>query len=91
MRTGDIDILVLATVNARYSANLDAAAIVACLSEPAAMKSASGPMSSFFYDVAIDLQREFARAHGVAPETLEKAAQLFGTWSGISWAGDRAA
>jgi hypothetical protein len=91
MKAGDIDTLVLATVNAPYSAKLDAAAIVACLGEPAAMKAASGPMSSFFYDVAIDLQRQFARTHGVAPETLERAAKLFGTWSGIRWAGDRAA
>ncbi|MBX9456496.1 MAG: hypothetical protein KL863_11015 [Rhizobium sp.] len=91
MRTGDLDTLVLATVNAPYSLKLDAGDVVACLNDPAEMKSASGPMSSFFYDVTFELQRDFALAHGVSFQTLAEAAALFGTWSGIRWAGDRAA
>ena len=91
MKTGNLDTLVLATVNAPYSLKLDAADVVACLCNPAAMRAASGPMSSFFYDVAVELQREFALAHGVSLHTLARAATLFGTWSGIPWAGNRAA
>jgi hypothetical protein len=48
-------------------------------------------MSSFFYDVDIDLQRKFALSHGISLNMLSVAAALFGTWSGMRWAGDAAA
>ncbi|MGV3550764.1 hypothetical protein [Rhizobium sp.] len=86
---GNIDVLVLSTVNAPYRVKLDAAALVGYLNEPATMRSAAGPMSSFFYDVVVELQREFARAHGIAPEKLEEAARQFDAWSGMTWPGHR--
>lgn len=87
----NVDSLVLATVNAPYSKKLDAAALAECLRAPASMRTALGPMSSFFYDVDIDLQRQFALSHGISLDTLSAAAALFGTWSGMHWAGDAAA
>ena len=87
----NVDILVLSTVNAPYRAKLDAKSLAARLREPDSMRSALGPMSSFFYDVDIDLQRRFALSHGISLEALARAAHLFGTWSGMRWAGDHAA
>jgi len=91
MNSENIDTLVVATMNAPYSVKLDVGALVACLKEPAMMKTALGPMSSFFYDVDVDLQRKFASSHGISYEKLTVAAKLFGTWSGMRWAGDLAA
>jgi hypothetical protein len=91
MTKTNVDSLVLATVNAPYSKKLDAAALVEYLRVPASMRKAVGPMSSFFYDVDIDLQRKFALSHGISPNALGAAAALFGTWSGMHWAGDMAA
>jgi hypothetical protein len=87
----NVDSLVLATVNAPYSKKLDAATLAACLRTPANMRTALGPMSSFFYDVDIDLQRKFALSHNITLDALSAAAALFGTWSGMHWAGDVAA
>jgi hypothetical protein len=87
----NVDSLVLATVNAPYSKKLDAVTLAACLREPANMRMALGPMSSFFYDVDIDLQRKFAQSHNISQEMLNSAAALFGKWSGMPWAGDVAA
>jgi hypothetical protein len=91
MTKANVDSLVLATVNAPYSKKLDAVALAACLRTPASMRTALGPMSSFFYDVDIDLQRKFALSHGISLNMLSVAAALFGTWSGMRWAGDAAA
>lgn len=87
----NVDSLVLATVNAPYSRKLDAAALAEYLRVPAGMRTALGPMSSFFYDVDIDLQKKFALSHGISLDMLSAAAALFGTWSGMHWAGDAAA
>jgi hypothetical protein len=91
MDADQIDILVLTTVNAPYRLRLDAGGLIECLNDPAKMRAAAGPMSSFFYDVGIDLQRRFAEAHGIQQSALESAANLFDSWSGQHWAGDRAA
>jgi hypothetical protein len=87
----NVDSLVLATVNAPYSKKLDAAALAAFLRAPNSMRTALGPMSSFFYDVDIELQRKFSLSHDISLEMLDEAAALFGTWSGMDWAGDVAA
>lgn len=87
----NVDSLVLATVNAPYSKKLDAAALAACLRAPDSMRTALGPMSSFFYDVDIELQRKFALSHDIPLSMLDAAAALFGTWSGMCWAGNIAA
>jgi hypothetical protein len=87
----NVDSLVLATVNAPYGKKLDAAALAGYLRAPVSMRMAVGPMSSFFYDVDIDLQKRFALSHGISLNALGAAAALFGTWSGMHWAGDTAA
>lgn len=87
----NVDSLVLATVNAPYSKKLDAAALTACLRLPSSMRTVLGPMSSFFYDVDLDLQQKFALSHDISLEMLSAAAAQFGTWSGMHWAGHVAA
>jgi hypothetical protein len=87
----NVDSLVLATVNAPYSKKLDAAAVVFYLKNPSLMKGAAGPMSSFFYDVQLDLQRQFASSHGVSSSELSTSAAFFDAWSGNRWAGSDAA
>lgn len=91
MAKANVDSLVLATVNAPYSMKLDATALAEYLRAPASMRNALGPMSSFFYDVDIGLQKKFALSHNISLNTLSSAAALFGTWSGLDWPGDAAA
>ena len=91
MNADDLDILVLATANAPYRVKMDVRGLIDCLNDPVKMRASAGPMSSFFYDVPVDLQRGFARAHGMPEDVLERAANLFDSWSGQHWAGDRAA
>ena len=91
MKADDLDILVLATVNAPYRVKLDVHGLIDCLNDPVKMRAAAGPMSSFFYDVHVDLQRGFAEAHGIPDRVLKSAASLFDSWSGQRWAGNRAA
>lgn len=82
MTKADIDALVLAKVNAPHHKMLSAEDIVFLLSNPAEMRSAIGPMSSFFYELDLDLKQNFARFHGVPASSLRAAADLFDKWSG---------
>jgi hypothetical protein len=81
----DIDTLVLATINAPYTRKLGADALVIAIENPAQASRHPGPMSSFFYDVPFDLQRQFAEAHGISTQSLFDAAQRFSVWSGRAW------
>lgn len=78
-------LLVLTTVNAPYSKKLDAQELVDCLLDPTAAKAACGPMSSFFGDVAPELQIAFAELHGVSHDQLVAAAKAFAEFSGQSY------
>jgi hypothetical protein len=82
MTKADVDALVLAKVNAPHRRMLSADDIVSLLSNPAKMRSAIGPMSSFFYELDLELQQDFARFHGVSPSSLDTATNLFDQWSG---------
>jgi len=82
MKKADVDALVLAKVNAPYSNTLDADAIAFLLKQPMEMRSAIGPMSTFFYELDGDLQKRFAEFHSVPILSLEAAATLFDQWSG---------
>jgi hypothetical protein len=84
--TMNIDSLVLGTTNAPYSLKLTADDIVACINEPVKSKSMAGPMSSFFYDVKMDLQLEFASAHNIPYVQLAAAAMFFSNSAGLEWA-----
>jgi hypothetical protein len=77
--------LVLTTVNAPYSRQLDAQGLVRCLLDPVAAEDHPGHMSSFFGEVKPDLQVEFAHQFNVTNEQLIAAAQNFSKFSGQSY------
>ena len=87
----DIDILVLATVNAPYANKLDEEALLAAILNIRAAMRAAGPVSSFFYDVPVELQKQFAAVHGLSEHVLSEAAENFAAWSGKPWPGAVAA
>jgi hypothetical protein len=77
--------LVLTTVNAPYSEQLNAQALAACLRDEAAAKAKPGHMSSFFGEVAPELQLDFASQFGITAPELAAAAKAFGMYSGESY------
>jgi hypothetical protein len=74
--------LVLTTVNAPYSKQLNAQELVHCLLDRAAAKAVPGHMSSFFGDVKPELQSAFAELFGVTHAQLVAAAKPFSSYSG---------
>ncbi|QHO73337.1 hypothetical protein ACH79_12430 [Bradyrhizobium sp. CCBAU 051011] len=77
--------LVLTTVNAPYSKQLDAQALAYCLLHPEAAKAAPGHMSSFFGEVSPELQIEFACSYNITEQQLATAAKAFAIYSGESY------
>jgi hypothetical protein len=77
--------LIMTTVNAPYSKQLEALELVDCLLHPAAAKCLPGHMSSFFGDVKPDLQKWFAHAHNISDDQLVSAAKAFAEYSGASF------
>ncbi len=77
--------LVLTTVNAPYSQQLDAQELVGFLLDPSAAETVPGHMSSFFGEVKPELQLEFATMFGVTKSQLVAAAKSFATYSGQSY------
>ena len=77
--------LVLATVNAPYSQQLDAQGLVHCLLDQAAAKAAPGHMSSFFGEVEPALQIGFAHLFNITDTELMAAAKAFAMYSGESY------
>lgn len=77
--------LVLATVNAPYSEQLDAHGLVHCLLDQAAAEAVPGHMSSFFGEVKPALQIEFAHHFGITEEVLSAAAKAFSKYSHESY------
>lgn len=75
-------VLVLNTVNAPYSTQLDAQQLVYCLLDEAAAKATPGHMSSFFGDVQPELQCEFADHFKIPHSKLVAAAKAFSKYSG---------
>ncbi len=76
---------VLTTVNASYSDQLDAQALVDCLVDQNAAKQFPGHMSSFFGDVEPELQLEFARLFNISDAELVAAAKAFAKYTGESY------
>jgi hypothetical protein len=72
-------------VNAPYSKQLDAYALVHCLFDPAEAEKYPGHMSSFFAEVDPHLQIEFAHLFKVTDEQLTAAAKAFSKFSGQSY------
>jgi hypothetical protein len=77
--------LVLTTVNAPYSQQLDAQALVHCLHDQGAAKAMPGHMSSFFGEVKPALQQAFADFYGVPHSVLVAAAKAFASYSGETY------
>lgn len=77
--------LVLTTVNAPYSEKLDGEALAHCIKHPSAAKSKPGHMSSFFGDVSLEAQKEFAAAFGISTPALVDAAKEFASYSGETY------
>jgi len=74
--------LVLTTVNAPHSKQLNAEDLAACLRDPAAAKAVPGHMSAFYGEVDPELQRKFASAFGISEPELVAAARTFAAYSG---------
>lgn len=77
--------LVLTTVNAPYSKQLDAQSLASCLLDPEAAKAVPGHMSSFFGEVSPKLQMEFACSCSITEQQLAAAAKAFAIYSGESY------
>jgi hypothetical protein len=77
--------LVLTTVNAPYSEQLDAQALAHCLIDPTAAKAKPGHMSSFFGEVDPALQMSFAAEFNIPHAALVAAARAFAEQSGESY------
>src|SRR5205814_6302552 len=77
--------LVLTTVNAPYSEQLDAQTLAYCLCDQTAAKAKPGHMSSFFGEVDPALQLAFAESFNISHSALVTAAQAFAEYSGESY------
>ncbi|MBX9846442.1 MAG: hypothetical protein K2Z80_32010 [Xanthobacteraceae bacterium] len=77
--------LILTTVNAPHSKQLDAQELVHCLLDHEAAKTLPGHMSSFFGEVKPELQSAFASHFGISHAQLAAAAKAFSIYSGQSY------
>ena len=82
--------LVLTTVNAPHSKQLDAQELAYCLKNQAAAKAVPGHMSAFFGEGEPALQVGFASLFGITEPELAAAAKAFARYSGESYALRRA-
>lgn len=77
--------LVLTTVNAPYSEQLDAQTLAHCLRDQTAAKQKPGHVSSFFADVEPALQIAFAQSFNITEAELIAAAKAFAAYTGASY------
>jgi len=77
---------VLATVNAPYRRQLDAQQLAYYLENHAAARTVAGHMSTFFGEVATEMQMAFAQQFGISKPELVAAARAFAQYSGESYA-----
>jgi hypothetical protein len=77
--------LVLTTVNAPHSEQLDAQTLAHCLLDQTAAKAKPGHMSSFFGEVDPALQAAFAQSFDIPHVALVAAAKAFAEYSGESY------
>ena len=75
----------LTTVNAPYSTQLDGQELALCLTDLDLAKEHPGQVSSFFGEVPLCDQIEFAEAFDVSLNELKKLAHGFAEWSGESY------
>jgi hypothetical protein len=77
--------LVLTTVNAPHSEQLDAQQLAYYLKNPKAAKAVPGHMSAFFGEVDPALQVGFASLFEISEPELVAAAKSFAEYSGASY------
>jgi hypothetical protein len=77
--------LVLTTVNAPHSKQLNAQRLADCLKNQAEAKAVAGHMSVFFGEVDPALQLAFASLFGITEPELIAAAKAFAAYSGASY------
>jgi hypothetical protein len=77
--------LVLTTINAPHSKQLDAQALAHCLFDPSLAKTVPGHMSAFFGEVSPALQIAFAVLYDISEQQLIDAAKAFAIYSGESY------
>jgi hypothetical protein len=77
--------LILATLNAPHSKQLDARELALCILDPLAAKTLPGHMSVFFGAVSPASQIEFARSCNISEQQLVQAAMAFAMYSGESY------
>jgi hypothetical protein len=77
--------LVLTTVNAPYSEQLDAYQLAHCLLDQMAAQAVPGHMSAFFGEVEPALQVGFASMFEITKPQLAAAAKAFAAYSGESY------
>jgi hypothetical protein len=77
--------LVLTTVNAPYSKQLNAQELANCLLDQAAAKAVPGHMSAFFGEVKPALQVDFASLFHISESQLATAAKAFAMYSGENY------
>ena len=78
-------VLVLTTVNAPYSKQLDAQQLAYCLKNQTAAIAVPGHMSAFFGEVKPALQIDFASQFEITESELAAAAKAFALYSGESY------
>lgn len=76
---------VLTTVNAPCSDQLDGAALAHCLANLDLAKQHPGHVSTFFGEVPLAQQIDFAAAHNLEVTALKAFAVEFSAWSGESY------
>jgi hypothetical protein len=77
--------LVLTTVNAPHSEQLDAQGLAHCLLDQTAAKAVPAHMSSFFGEVTPALQVDFAHQFHMTDAELVAAAKAFAMYTGESY------
>jgi hypothetical protein len=77
--------LVLTTVNAPHSKQLDARELALCILSHSAAKALPGHMSLFFGEVSPAFQIEFACSCNISEQKLVAAAKAFAMYSGESY------
>lgn len=74
--------IVLSTVNAPYGAKLSAQELAQCITDVGQAQKAMGQTFSFFSEISLPLQKEFAGEMGLDLEDLIPVANFFSSKAG---------
>lgn len=79
------NVIVITIVNAPHRRKIDAHTLVECLLNPDTARSMPGHMSSFFGEVPVLMQLEFAKSYGIAECQVVAARRKFAEFSGEAY------